>query len=53
MVEGVCVGVGVIVVMVFDICFVVFSVKVVFLFNKVGFVGCDMGVCVIFFCIIG
>lgn len=52
-IDGVCVGVGVIIVMVLDLCFVILDVKMVFLFMCVGFVGCDMGVCVIFFWIIG
>lgn len=52
-IEGVCAGAGAIVAMSSDLRYASPSVKVAFLFNRVGLAGCDMGACAILPRIIG
>lgn len=52
-VDGVCAGAGAIVAMASDIRFGTPEAKVLFLFNKVGLAGCDMGACAILPRIVG
>jgi len=52
-VDGVCAGAGAIVAMASDIRYGTPEAKVLFLFNKVGLAGCDMGACAILPRIIG
>ncbi|MBO6758441.1 MAG: enoyl-CoA hydratase family protein [Roseibium sp.] len=52
-VEGVCAGAGAIIAMASDLRIAAPDAKVVFLFNRVGLAGCDMGACAILPRIIG
>ncbi|WP_342358557.1 enoyl-CoA hydratase family protein [Terrarubrum flagellatum] len=52
-VEGVCAGAGAIIAMASDLRIGAASARVMFLFNKVGLAGCDMGACAILPRIIG
>lgn len=52
-IDGVCAGAGAIVAMSSDLRYAAPSVKVAFLFNRVGLAGCDMGACAILPRIIG
>ena len=52
-VEGICAGAGAIIAMASDMRIAATGAKVVFLFNKVGLAGCDMGACAILPRIIG